>query len=179
MNCFLRFLRVLFVVFVCLHSFAATAQSTPRVEIFTGYSYLHGGDIDDGIVMHGFNIELIYKVDRRLGIVGDLSMHFADRRNVNLRRTLYLFGPEATIPTRSKAKVFIHVLLGGANHHYSVGSVEGNSNSFALAAGGGVDLDLSNRNVAFRLIQADYVMTTFGNGTQNHFRLSTGFVFRL
>jgi hypothetical protein len=48
-----------------------------------------------------------------------------------------------------------------------------------MAAGGGVDLSLT-RHLAFRLVQADYLLTLLPNRTnnlQNNFRFSTGIVF--
>jgi opacity protein-like surface antigen len=67
---------------------------------------------------------------------------------------------------------------------------EGSDTAFAAAFGGGLDLHLSER-VSFRAIQADYLLTRFGdskfqvNGltlsgpdTQHNLRFSTGFVFR-
>ncbi len=59
-------------------------------------------------------------------------------------------------------------------------------NSFALTAGGGFDIKLSN-HVAIRLVQADYLYARFGNGcqfaycgnndSQANFRLLSGMVF--
>jgi len=46
-----------------------------------------------------------------------------------------------------------------------------------MALGGGVDLRLS-RSVAFRMIQADYLLTRFGGITQNNARITTGLVYR-
>jgi outer membrane immunogenic protein len=59
-------------------------------------------------------------------------------------------------------------------------SVPNAAATFALDAGGGVDLDLS-RSFRLRLAQASYSMTTFDNGSnnrQNNLRLSAGLVFR-
>jgi outer membrane protein OmpA-like peptidoglycan-associated protein len=55
--------------------------------------------------------------------------------------------------------------------------------SFAMTAGGGLDINLSRR-ISFRAIQAEYLMTRFANTTtsvrsiQNDMRLSSGLVFR-
>jgi opacity protein-like surface antigen len=56
----------------------------------------------------------------------------------------------------------------------------GSSNSFAMAAGGGVDLMLSHR-FAIRMIQADYYYTQFDNGVnnrQNNLRIGAGVIVR-
>jgi hypothetical protein len=50
--------------------------------------------------------------------------------------------------------------------------------AFAADFGGGVDLSL-NRRFSLRLIQADYLLTTFDNGSNNHqnnLRISAGVV---
>jgi peptidoglycan-associated lipoprotein len=52
--------------------------------------------------------------------------------------------------------------------------------AFAASLGGGLDLRASRR-FSFRLIEADYLLTTFDNGTndhQNNLRISTGVVLR-
>jgi hypothetical protein len=49
--------------------------------------------------------------------------------------------------------------------------------SFAFAAGGGVDLSLSE-SVGLRLIQADYVVSNFGGNGQSNLRLSVGLILR-
>jgi outer membrane immunogenic protein len=57
-------------------------------------------------------------------------------------------------------------------------SVPNATASFAAYLGGGVDLDL-NRGFRIRLAQADYLLTTFDNGSndcQNNLRLSAGLV---
>ncbi len=53
--------------------------------------------------------------------------------------------------------------------------------SFAIAAGGGVDVALT-RNLVWRFAEIDYLMTNFtgsslgGNGRQDNLRLGTGIV---
>jgi len=66
-----------------------------------------------------------------------------------------------------------HLLLGGA--HNSTGGV--GSSSFSMVLGGGVDTELTDK-LRWPLVQADYLLTQFGGGSQNNFRFSTGVVFR-
>jgi hypothetical protein len=47
----------------------------------------------------------------------------------------------------------------------------------SMVLGGGVDVAV-HRNLAVRLIQADYFLTRFGGASQNNARISTGLVFR-
>jgi hypothetical protein len=77
-------------------------------------------------------------------------------------------------------------LFGGYHTSRSMAQVQGaaNSNSFAMAIGGGVDLKVSH-HFAIRLAQVDYFMTRLDNSllspssfSQNNFRYSGGIVFR-
>jgi opacity protein-like surface antigen len=115
----------------------------------------------------------------------------------------YLFGPRLNIRSSEKFTPFVEVLLGGA-HVSTSGTVatpaaavtpqatillfSGTSNAFAMAAGGGIDVKVSE-HVALRLIQADYLMTRFSTNfnsvtgstsaaTQNNFRVGAGLQFR-
>jgi len=87
-------------------------------------------------------------------------------------------------PGRSPFHLYGQVLAGVAHADGSLvtGSNAGSSNSglaFAGIAGGGVDLH-TNHRFSIRLIEADYVATTFNNGANNHqniLRLGAGAVF--
>jgi hypothetical protein len=46
-----------------------------------------------------------------------------------------------------------------------------------MALGGGIDAELTDK-IHWRLVQADYLLTQFGGGSQNNFRFSTGILFR-
>jgi len=115
----------------------------------------------------------------------------------------YLFGPRFNIRKSEKVTPFVEVLLGGAHvsgsgtiapdaavSPYQISTVYfgGTSNAFAMAAGGGIDVKLT-QHVALRLIQADYLMTRFSTNfnsdtgstsaaTQNNFRIGAGIQFR-
>jgi outer membrane immunogenic protein len=80
---------------------------------------------------------------------------------------------------------FGQVLVGAA---HSSGSLVQTANSatsnaaasFAVNLGGGLDLRAGHR-LSFRLIEADYLLTTFDNGSNNHqnnVRIDAGVVFR-
>ena len=51
------------------------------------------------------------------------------------------------------------------------------SRSFAVQAGGGVDVEITDR-VAWRAVQADYLRTSFADRDQDGVKVATGFVFR-
>jgi hypothetical protein len=68
----------------------------------------------------------------------------------------------------------VHALFGGATA--SVGGVR--DNAFAMFVGGGLDLGF-RKGIGFRLVQADWLMTKFGEQTQNHQgRVSAGIVLK-
>ena len=83
---------------------------------------------------------------------------------------------------RSYFVPFAHFLLGGA-HSGTEMTGTGRQSSFAIAAGGGVDMVLT-KYLAWRVAQLDYFMTNFsgpavgGNARQDNFRAGTGVVFR-
>ena len=55
------------------------------------------------------------------------------------------------------------------------------TNAFATALGGGFDLKLG-KHLAWRVVQAEYLLTKFNDGNDNrqdNFRLATGLVFRI
>ncbi|MGB7437841.1 MAG: OmpA family protein [Candidatus Acidiferrum sp.] len=94
----------------------------------------------------------------------------------------YLFGPRINIRKFDHFVPFGEVLFGAA---YAGTQLTGSRTqySFALAAGGGVDAVLF-KNIAWRVFEADYLMTNFTgvnvapSGRQNNFRIGTGLVLR-
>jgi len=105
----------------------------------------------------------------------------------------FLFGPRITLRSKSAFQPFFLVNFGGARIKLSCASGTSCSDSndsvsktaFAMTAGGGFDIKLSKK-FALRPIQAEYLLTRFGNscsngtcldlGNQNSFRLKSGIV---
>jgi len=94
----------------------------------------------------------------------------------------YLFGPRVNFRHFDHFVPFVEVLFGAA-HAGSQMTGDASQSSFALAAGGGVDVILW-KNLAWRFVEADYLMTNFTgsllspDGRQNNFRIGTGAVLR-
>lgn len=94
----------------------------------------------------------------------------------------YLFGPRVNFRKFDRFVPFTEVLFGAA-HGASQVTGDAAQSSFALAAGGGVDISLF-KNLAWRFFEADYLMTNFTgplmspSGRQNSFRIGTGAVLR-
>jgi len=94
----------------------------------------------------------------------------------------YLFGPRVNFRHFDHFVPFGEVMFGAA-HAGSQLTGDQIQSSFALAAGGGVDIILL-KNLAWRFFEADYLMTNFTGplvnpqGRQNNFRIGTGAVLR-
>jgi outer membrane immunogenic protein len=168
------------------------AQEAPKVEIAGGYSYVRANLIPDTgccFGMNGGTGSIAYNLNDWLGLVGELGgYHTGDVKSTGFDLTVvsYLFGPQLSYRRSDRFTPFAHLLLGGAHAGGSLytgtASVPGpgSQNGFAMAAGGGFDLNVSP-HLAIRLIQADYSLTRFSNGVnhhQNNLRLTFGVVFR-
>jgi len=91
----------------------------------------------------------------------------------------YLFGPRYTY-RRSESKVapYGQILFGGAH----IGIPGGTDNAFAMSVGGGIDV-IPNAHVGIRLVQIEYLLSRFREGTPKHvvqhnLRVTTGVLFR-
>ena len=187
-----------------------SSAGTPKVELFLGYSYLRAvparADGNRMVWLNGGSTSIAYNFTRHLGLVGDFGGF--DDSEIRLAGTgaipsstvdssgsayTYLFGPRLSFRNHERFTPFAQVLFGGI-HASDVTLSSGCTgagctvlpaeNSFAMTAGGGLDLKVS-RHFAIRIIQAEYLMTRFDNSStgasasQNDMRLSSGIVLRL
>jgi len=175
------------------HAQSAQAPvSQPRAELALDYSYLRSNAPPGGcdcFNLNGGSATFAWQFKpRSFAVVGDVSIaHTGGISSNSYSLTLSTFtagGRYAPHFGHSPLKPFGQILVGVA--HSSGSLVEGQnpttSNAgaaFAANAGGGIDLRASHR-ISFRLVEADYLVTTFNNGVndhQNNLRLSTGVVF--
>jgi outer membrane immunogenic protein len=184
---------------VVLVSIAAHAQSTPanrdrfRPEVALGYNYAHSnapvGDCGC-FSLNGGNVSVAVPLSyAHLSIVGDVAAARAgsvSNTGLDLTLSTYTAGLRYSVPrTRLPLQPFGELLVGLA--HSSGSLVEANATSdsnkgaaFASLIGGGIDLR-ATRRFSIRLIEANYLVTTFDNGSNNHqnnLRISTGLVIR-
>jgi hypothetical protein len=195
-------MRTLWLFSLLLASVAASAQDQDgsKFELFGGYSFEHvaicgkiagGCGLESGDLanlprnFNGWNAALTVFVTKDRGITADFSgVSVTDNANgvngVALSEYTYRFGPTFLfhLGGSDKAVEFVHVLLGGVHRTLFA------SNGFSLAAGGGVDVRVSER-WAIRAAQVDYVgsslqRSSVGNGIgfTNGFRYSGGVAFR-
>lgn len=121
---------------------------------------------------NGASVSFALNTNRWLGLVADVGgYHQAVKSGFKSSDLVsYLFGPRLSYRTEERITPFAQVLLGG------VYDTAISRNTIALSAGGGFDVKI-DPHVSLRLAQADYLLTRFGEQTQNSVRLSTGLVF--
>lgn len=161
---------------------------TPKYEVSAGYSYidLRPGDPFNNYNNHGVSGGFTYNANSVLGIVAELGTyhfrHSVNGTSVKGGPTTYLFGPRLNLRRFDRFVPFAEFLFGGA---YGGNTLTGDTsqNTFAMAAGGGVDVVLT-KNVAWRFAQIDYLMTNWSgpslgaDARQNNLRLGSGLVVR-
>src|SRR5436309_8356010 len=158
----------------------APGHLVPRFEIAAMYHYLNFGPGSpfsnfDG---HGGSGSITYNASRWIGLTGEVGTYDLARGAM----ISYLFGPRLNLRKFDYFVPFAEFLAGGVRGN---GQITGAAvqDAFALAAGGGVDMVLT-KNVAWRVAQLDYLMTSLtgpaltATGRQNTFRAGTGLVLR-
>jgi len=140
--------------------------------------------------LNGWNAAVQYNLNSWFGVVADFTGYYGSPTKtisgtpvtVDTNEYNYLFGPRFSYRKSERWTPFVHALFGGGHVHVK-GSAPGftpvtfTDNAFSMAVGGGLDLKVAN-HVAIRLVDADYLMTKFGDDHQNNFRYSAGLVFR-
>lgn len=189
---------------------AAGAQENSKAEIFGGYSYVHINDRGTASLNGGSGSVAVNPTGwlgavadfggyegSASGLNGNLFTYLFGPR-VSLRRgritpfVQALFGgahTSADPPPQQNAGALAHArppevrpLTMGVHPEIAVagGGTFASSNTFAMAAGGGVDLN-ATQHIGVRLFQAEYLLTEFKDGIhnrQNDARVSAGIVFR-
>ncbi len=197
--------KLAFVLALGFLSVPASAQSDyPRAELFGGFSF---GSIEVQAPVsltfgheaaEGFQAAIAVNVNRTLGIVVDFGGLWGDHPTFQSGtsfgegtfRVLHIFaGPRFTMRT-NRITVFVHALPGFAQQRETIttGSfffppttTTSTSNGFAMALGGGVDVNLGKR-LAIRAVQIDYLPTRFSTPFFTNFRsnvrVGVGVVFK-
>ena len=184
-------------------------RSTPKVDIFLGYSYLRAVpelangnrlvDLNGGSASIAFNLSRYFAIAADFGGYDDTRLRLAGPGanpptvvNSGGSAFTYLFGPRFSYRNHSRVTPFAQALFGAADAgKVTLSGCTGSSctpllaqTAFAMTAGGGLDIRLA-RHISIRAIQAEYLMTRFSDpttgasDTQNNLRLSTGLLFRL
>jgi outer membrane immunogenic protein len=172
-----------------LFSLRSAAQDSPRMEAGIDYNYVRTNAPPGGcgcISMNGADSWFAYNLTHSFAAVAQFSVQHASNIGGagDLTFTSYLFGPRYGRRVSRRVVPFGQVLFGGthAGGALAPGSsgIAGSPNTFAMAAGGGVDVEV-RRRLAIRLAELDYFLTRFDNAVndhQNNFRFSAGVAFR-
>ena len=159
---------------------ATPAEKPLRAELAFDYSYLHSNAPPGGcgcFNLNGGSATFAWAIKPgKWDLVGDItSAHASNISAAGYGLTLSAFTAGVRYLPRfhhSSLQPFGQVLVGIA---HSSGTLVQGSNSattnpgaaFASNLGGGLDLN-ATRRFSIRLIEADYLVTTFNNGTNNH-----------
>ena len=179
----------------------AWGQLTPRYEVAGLFQYVNfsPGSGFKNFNSYGATGSFAYNANKWLGLVGEVGGYHFNRQIYGAPITsggvttfpletttgsfqTYLFGPRINFRHFDHFVPFGEVLFGVA-HSGAQLTGDSSQSAFALAAGGGVDMVLL-KNLAWRVFEADYLMTNFSgtllNATarQNNFRIGTGVVLR-
>ena len=170
---------------------APASDVPPRTELALDYTYVHTNAPPGGcgcFNLNGGSATIAWPVrPGKYAIVADLSIGGAgkiDNTNYSLTLGSFSVGGRYQLSTgRSSFHPFAQVLVGATRATGTLvlppnPAAPGSNLEFSAIAGGGVDLRTSRR-ISLRLVEADYFVTTFANGVndhQNNLRLSSGLV---
>jgi hypothetical protein len=174
---------------ILLFAGLASAQDTPKIETFLGYSYVYssiGGTPIPGFRGTNFDIggngSVAFNFNKWFGVVGDFGGYHTGNlgsvTHVSANVFSYQGGPKFSYRT-DKTTLFAQALFGGA-HASLLGT---GVNSFAMNLGGGVDVNVNER-FAIRVAQVEYSLTRFNffgllnPASQNNLRYSAGVVIK-
>jgi outer membrane immunogenic protein len=175
--------------FSALGVHAADAQSH-SLDAGATYTYLRTNLLPgcNCFGTQGGSGEVQFGLSRRFDLLGDVTVTHRGGVTANqydLTQTVFTAGVRYFPPAAHfRIRPFGDLLLGGAHAGGSLSPSNtgyGGSTTFAFQTGGGVQYPLTHRWTLIP-IQADYLLTTFGNGgdnRQNDLRLSAGILFRL
>jgi len=192
----LLFSLLLFSVVAAPAGLSAQARSInegppPNYELYGGYSYIlrpydqtNSNPFSGG--MNGWDASLrvpLPIVGRWLGVKGDVSGNYRnDAPNFNPHSYFFLAGPQLSAHF-GRSTLFVHGLVGSAHLNQQVIPSLKSGSTFAMAAGGGLDIGLS-RALAWR-IAGDFYNTNFQSSdatvhgiVNSNGRISSGLVLR-
>ena len=167
-------------------------EDHPRIEIAAHYDFTRSNAPPDGCTcfnLNGGGASISGPLSRSFAWVGDVSITHAggiSSSGYSLTLGTYTTGLRYREHfEHSRLEPFVQALIGAA--HASGSLVEGNNprvanngGTFAIIAGGGLDVRLQKR-IWLRAGEIDYVMTNFDNGQnnrQNNLRADAGVIFR-
>jgi outer membrane immunogenic protein len=161
-----------------------------QLEVGVDYNYLRSNVPAGGcgcFALDGGSGWAAFNFSRSIGVVGEIASQHASNissTGEDLTLTSFLAGPRYTLNRAGRFAPFAQVLVGGAHAGGTLApgssGLPGSANAFAMTAGGGLDIGLTRR-IALRAFEADYYLTRFDNGVndhQNNLRIAVGVIIR-
>ena len=176
-------LRALASILPVLFSCVMFAQDVPKGDVFFGYSFLryNSAQTVPAFTANGGLGTFALNFGNHLGLEAELGgYHNGNIKDKHFDTTTFsfLFGPRLSAGRSKRIDPYIHTLFGGQHATTSIasdsvlvvnptvrqpssdGRYKGSQTTFAMAAGGGLDIKLS-RKITLRPIQLDYYLTRF------------------
>jgi opacity protein-like surface antigen len=167
------------------------AQTTPKAEVFGGYSYSRIEETN----LHGWNVAMTGNINPNLGITFDFSGHYNKETFTNLLGQnesklnfhTFMIGPHVVDRSSKWFAPFAHALLGFSRINIALNRTGNPATAtsqsisqygFAMALGGGLDV-AGDKPISFRAVQIDYFLLRAEDLRHEGLRLSTGVIFRL
>jgi opacity protein-like surface antigen len=201
-------MKTLVTVLVASLSFALTANAAdaPRFGAYLGYDWVNfNPDTANVPSFHanGGSGQFMYNFSHGIGVAFDAGVVTKDTFNSIFSnwQSHFLLGPRYGFYNHSRFTPFVEVLFGGAKGSVSVdlnrvqevlpsssitlpdnvsARLTASRTSFAMMAGGGLDIRLTEKVISYRLFDADYYLVrpnsliTGQDVNKNNFRLTTG-----
>lgn len=169
--------RFIFLVVMWLFiGVTAWAQTTPKYELFGGYSHLLADVNHTSFNLDGGEASAVENVNNWFGGMLDFGIQYGTRNGYKVNSEQIMYGPVFSYRKSPMFTPSAHLLLGAVRGSQGFAGISQNSTRFGAAFGGSLDFRLTNR-VSFRVIQGDYLITNFMGTHQDSIRLSTGLVF--
>ena len=133
--------------------------------------------------LNGWNFSITENMNKRFGGTLELNGHYktVPFQGINSSQKMHsiVYGPRVSL-RKSAFVPFVHLLVGIALADVRVKPTGPHlsDKSLAIAAGGGLDLNLW-KGAAVRVLQAEFFHANALGSNQNHYRASAGIVFHV
>jgi len=175
----------------------APAQYQYSGETFIGFSHLNfKPDTQiDSTGLNGFEGSLAGYVNEWFSLAGSVSHYRGSTAltppldgtsEVDLQLWNYMLGPQVRVVREERCSGMVRVLFGMTQGDADPDTFQVNNNplrlsikesKFAMSIGAGFDVNITEQ-LAWRVIQPEYLMTSFSGGRQGNFRFATGLIYR-
>lgn len=172
----------------------ARAQHFEGIEVFGGYSYLQDNlsstyspfyvvPFGSNFSMNGWQASITEKAADWIGLVQEFGGYYGTENLLGVDNHFSTFsilsGPRFYYLRFKGFIPFAHALFGYDQTTVKLTGqgYKATSSSYAMAFGGGLDVNVS-RGLALRLFQVDYYRPSLFGSSQNDMRVTAGVVFR-